>query len=146
MTDATASLAAARDVERALSAATSMTLLPALSDVREQVAGLVFPGFISRTGAAQLRHLPRYLRAIVARLEKLPTAVAQDRVAQNEALAATAKYIAARGTLPLTPDASTTLIRVRWLLEEFRVSLFAQHLRTAEPVSIQRIQKALDAG
>ena len=146
VTDATASLAAARDVERALSAATSMTLLPALSDVREQVAGLVFPGFISRTGAAQLRHLPRYLRAIVARLEKLPTAVAQDRVAQNEALAATAKYLTARGTLPLTPDASATLIRVRWLLEEFRVSLFAQHLRTAEPVSIQRIQKALDAG
>ena len=143
VTDVTSTLAAARDVDRALKAATSMTLLPALSDVREQVAALVFTGFISRTGAAQLRHLTRYLRAIVGRLDKLPTAVAQDRVAQNEALAATNKYLTAGGKLPLAPDASATLVRVRWLLEEYRVSLFAQHLRTAEPVSMQRIQKAL---
>ncbi|MCU1637837.1 MAG: ATP-dependent helicase [Microbacteriaceae bacterium] len=139
----TSTLAAARDVERAITATTSMTLLPALSDVREQLGRLIYPGFIARTGSAQLKHLPRYLRAIVARLEKLPTSVAQDRVSQNEVAAATARFVAAGGRIPLPADAPERLVRVRWLLEELRVSLFAQQLRTAEPVSTQRIVKAL---
>ncbi|WP_165064917.1 ATP-dependent RNA helicase HrpA [Marisediminicola senii] len=145
VTTVTATIAGSRDVERAISQATSMTLLPALSDVRTQLAGLIYPGFVSRTGVAQLQHLPRYLRAIVARLERLPTAVAQDRVAQNEVATAFAKFAAAGGTVPLPGDAPARLVRVRWLLEELRVSLFAQQLRTAEPVSVQRITKALAA-
>ena len=143
VTVTTTTLAAARDVERAITATTSMTLLPALSDVREQLGGLIYPGFISRTGSAQMRHLPRYLRGIVARLEKLPTSVAQDRVSQNEVAAATARFVSAGGRIPLPPGAPERLVRVRWLLEELRVSLFAQQLRTAEPVSTQRIAKAL---
>ena len=120
-----------------------MTLLPALTDVRGQLAALTYPGFISRTGVAQLKHLPRYLRGISARLDKLPTAVAQDRVSQNEVARAMDRFVAAGGRLPLPPDAPERLVRVRWLLEELRVSLFAQQLRTAEPVSVQRIVKAL---
>ena len=143
VTVVTSTLAAARDAERAISATTSMTLLPALADVRAQMAGLVYPGFISRTGVAQLTHLPRYLRAIAARLEKLPTAVAQDRVSQNEVTKATERYAGAGGRIPLPAGAPERLVRVRWLLEELRVSLFAQQLRTAEPVSMQRIVKAL---
>ena len=80
-----------------------MTLLPALSDVREQLAALIFPGFISRTGPERLTHLPRYLKAIEARLEKLPTSVAQDRVAQTEVHRAIERFTAAGGRMPLPP-------------------------------------------
>ena len=143
VTTVTASLGAARDVERAIKSATSMILIPSITDVRTQLAGLIYPGFISRTGVAQLKHLPRYLKAIVARLERLPTSVAQDRVGQLEAHKATERYVAAGGRIPLPPDSAEKLLKVRWLVEELRVSLFAQHLRTAEPVSMQRIIKAL---
>ena len=52
-------------------------------------------------------------------------------------------YAEAGGTLPLAPDAAAHLARARWLLEEYRVSLFAQQLGTAEQVSLQRVTKAL---
>jgi len=143
VTMVTATLAASRDADRALRGATSMTVLPALTDAREQLAGLVFPGFISRTGVAQLRHLPRYLKGITSRMEKLPTDIARDRVWMVEVQKSTARYSAAGGKIPLAPDAPENIVKVRWMLEELRVSLFAQHLGTAESVSPQRIQKAL---
>ncbi|NEM89783.1 ATP-dependent RNA helicase HrpA [Galbitalea soli] len=143
VTAVTATLAAARDADRSIRATTSMAVLPAVTDAREQLAGLVFPGFVSRSGVTRLRHLPRYLRGISARLEKLPTEIARDRVWMNEVAAATARYTAAGGRIPLAPDATDRLARVRWMLEELRVSLFAQHLGTAETVSLQRIVKAL---
>ncbi|MDI2099561.1 ATP-dependent RNA helicase HrpA [Ruicaihuangia caeni] len=136
-------LAAHREAEKALKSATNMSVLPAVADAREQLAALIFRGFVSRTGLAQLRHLPRYLQAVVSRLEKLATDIARDRGWMNEVAAATAAYTRAGGTLPLGPDAAPHLVHVRWLLEELRVSLFAQQLGTAEPVSLQRIQKAL---
>ena len=60
-------LTAAREVDRALRAQNSLTLLGALNDVKGQVAGLVFPGFVSRTGVARLAQLPRYLQAALER-------------------------------------------------------------------------------
>ena len=143
VTAVTSTLMAARDAERALRGVTSMSLLPALTDAREQLAGLIFPGFISRTGTAQLRHLPRYLKGISSRLEKLPQDVARDRVWMNQVLESTARYTKAGGKIPSVATAPEHLVRVRWLLEELRVSLFAQHLGTSESVSPQRIQKAL---
>ena len=143
VTTVTAALSASRDAERALRGATSMAVLPALSDAREQLAGLIFPGFISRTGSAQLRHVPRYIRGITSRLEKLPSDIARDHVWMTQVQAAMAKYTAAGGRIPLAADAPERIVRVRWMLEELRVSLFAQHLGTAESVSPQRIQKAL---
>jgi ATP-dependent helicase HrpA len=143
VTTVTSTMAAYRDAERALRSSTTMSALPALSDAREQLAGLIYPGFISRTGTAQLRHLPRYLKGITSRMEKLPSDIARDHVWMTQVKGATAKFTAAKGTIPLPPEAPENLVRVRWLLEEFRVSLFAQHLGTSESVSLQRIQKAL---
>ncbi|MDF2444569.1 MAG: ATP-dependent helicase HrpA, partial [Subtercola sp.] len=142
-----ATLAKARDAERALKAVTSVSLLPALSDARAQLAALIFPGFISSTGTLQLRSYPRYLTGVEQRMQKLPDAPARDRAWMNEVQNATARYEASGGTLPLPKDApsvlSTPLIRARWLIEELRISLFAQSLGTAEPVSLQRLQKLL---
>jgi ATP-dependent helicase HrpA len=133
----------ARDADRAIRGATSMALVPALTDAREQLAGLVFPGFISRTGTAQLRHVPRYIAAITSRIEKLPVELARDRTWQATVQASIASYVAASGRIPLAPHTPERLVRVRWMLEELRVSLFAQQLGTAETVSPQRIAKAL---
>jgi ATP-dependent helicase HrpA len=143
VTTVTSILAAARDAERAIKATTSMAVLASVADAREQLAALVFPGFVSSTGVAQLRHLPRYLRGISDRLDKLPTEVARDRVWLTEIQASTARYLAAGGRIPLAPNTPEKLVRVRWMLEELRVSLFAQHLGTAETISPQRISRAL---
>jgi ATP-dependent helicase HrpA len=136
-------LAAHRESDKSLKASTSMALLPALSDARQQLDGLVYMGFVSATGLAQLRHLPRYLGGISARIPKLVDNPGRDRVWMNEVQAATARFTDAGGTIPLPADAPAQLVRARWLLEELRISLFAQELKAAEPVSLQRIQRVL---
>ncbi|WP_243073615.1 ATP-dependent RNA helicase HrpA [Microbacterium sp. SS28] len=136
-------LTAARDVERALRDQNSLTLLGALGDVKTHVAGLVFPGFVSRTGTARLAHLPRYLRGDLDRVRALADNPGRDRQRMTEFERAAAVYAEAGGVIPSPADAPASLAHVRWLLEEYRVSLFAQSLGTAEPVSMQRIQKTL---
>ena len=136
-------LATARAADKALKASTSMALLPALTDARAQLAGLVFPGFVRATGLVQLRHLPRYLAGITARIVKLGDNPSRDRVWMNESQAATGRFETAGGTIPLQPNSAVNLVRARWLIEELRISLFAQELKAAEPVSLQRIHKAL---
>lgn len=136
-------LTAAREVERAMRDVNSLTLLGALNDVKGQLAGLVFPGFASRTGAARLAQLPRYLRGALDRVRTLPDNPGRDRQRMTEFERAAAVFAEAGGTIPPPDDAPRPLVHTRWLLEEYRVSLFAQSLGTAEPVSLQRIQKAL---
>ncbi|KZX19789.1 ATP-dependent RNA helicase HrpA [Rathayibacter tanaceti] len=136
-------LTTARGVEKALKASTSMALLPALTDAREQLSGLVYPGFVSATGVERLRHLPRYLGAITERFGKIAENVGRDRVWLNEVQAALELYRSAGGVLPLPPHSPERLARARWMIEELRVSFFAQPLGTAESVSLQRIRKVL---
>jgi ATP-dependent helicase HrpA len=138
-----ATLTAARKAEKALSSTSSMALLAPLADAKQQLANLVYPGFISATGRAQLRHLPRYLNGITWRVEKLPENPGRDRVWLTEVQNATARYTDAGGTLPLAPGARPSIRHARWMLEELRISLFAQPLGTAESVSLQRIVKVL---
>ena len=132
-----------REVERAIRGQNSMTLLGALGDVKAQVAGLVFPGFVSQIGLARLAHLPRYLEAAGERVAGLADNPGRDRQRMTEYERVAAAFAEAGGTIPLPSGASPALTRARWLLEEFRVSLYAQRLGTAEPVSPQRIAKAL---
>ncbi|WP_150308111.1 ATP-dependent RNA helicase HrpA [Planctomonas psychrotolerans] len=132
-----------RTAEKAIKGATNMAFLGALTDAREQLAALVYPGFVSRTGLDHLRDLPRYLAGITARVEKLPENPARDRAWQTEVGTATARYRDAGGTLPLERFAPERIAQARWMLEELRISLFAQQLGTAQPVSLQRIVKVL---
>jgi ATP-dependent helicase HrpA len=136
-------IARGREVEKAIKGATSVALLSPLADAREQLSSLLFPGFVSATGLAQLRRVPVYLAAIVHRIGKLAENLGRDRVWMSEVQTATDRYTAAGGTLPLAPGASARIVRSRWLLEELRLSLFAQHIATSEPVSLQRIAKVL---
>ncbi len=136
-------LLAQREVDRAMKDASSITLLGALNDVRGQVKGLIFPGFLSRTGLHRLQHLPRYLAGALERVKTLSDNPGRDRQRMTEYERAATAFVEAGGAIPLPADAPANLVQTRWLLEELRVSLFAQRLGTAEPVSIQRIAKAL---
>lgn len=136
-------LTTARDADRAVRGQNSLTLLGALNDIKGQLAGLVHPGFVSRTGLARLAHLPRYLQGALERVRGLTDNPGRDRQRMSEFERVAALYSEAGGLIPLRGDERAAIVHARWLLEEYRVSLFAQSLGTAEPVSPQRIQKAL---
>ena len=133
----------ARLARKAIDGAKALHVLGQVADAAKQVDGLVFDRFVSLTGLARLERVPVYLEAVQQRMRGLTENAGRDRAWQNEVDRASALYADAGGTIPLPGDAPQRLHRARWLIEELRVSLFAQQLRTAEPVSLQRIQKAL---
>jgi ATP-dependent helicase HrpA len=115
----------------------------AVADVEQQLRQLFPPGFIVDTPAAQLAHYPRYLKAIAARLDKLKSDPARD--AQRQAELAQLAVPFQRELAARKGVADPRLTEFRWLLEELRVSLFAQELRTPMPVSVKRLQKVWES-
>ena len=111
------------------------------ADVRRQCESLLAPGWLARTPWERLQHLPRYLRAATLRLDKLRADPARDRQRAAEMSALEQGFrreLASRAKLgTLTPE----IEQFGWLLEELRVSLFAQELKTPVPVSIKRLAK-----
>ncbi|WP_228505471.1 ATP-dependent RNA helicase HrpA [Curtobacterium sp. VKM Ac-1395] len=145
VSEVAAVLAAQRKAERAMKQATSMALLPALNDMRQQLERLVFPGFVAVAGLDRLRRIRVYLQGVEARVTKLLQNPGRDATWMREVSVATGRYEDAGGTFPPAAGAHPELVHARWMLEEFRLSLFAQELGTAETVSLQRITKALSA-
>ncbi|RMI14402.1 DUF3418 domain-containing protein [Cellulomonas triticagri] len=141
-------LAAARDLDAAVRGTRSLALLGAVQDVKQQAEVLVHDGFVAEVGATRLPHLARYLRAAAYRLDK-----AADNPARDEQLAWQVRDLEqllgqtrARVTSrTLVPADLAALDDARWLVEELRVSLFAQQIGTPVPVSEKRIRKALAA-
>nr|VFK29301.1 MAG: ATP-dependent helicase HrpA [Candidatus Kentron sp. MB]VFK74733.1 MAG: ATP-dependent helicase HrpA [Candidatus Kentron sp. MB] len=113
-----------------------------LQDIRDQLDQLLFRGFVRATPVHHLTHLSRYLKAIGRRLQKLPLAPDKDRRNMEEL----APLYRAHAALAAADTGSNRrdLERLRWLLEELRVSLFAQELGTTQPVSTKRVQKQLE--
>jgi len=115
----------------------------AVADIEAQLLRLFRRGFVTAIPPAQLAHYPRYLKAIALRLDKLRADPARDaqRMAEIAALATPwQREVAAR-----KGQADARLEEFGWLLEELRVSLFAQELRTPMPVSVKRLHKVWDA-
>ncbi|HJQ46517.1 MAG TPA: ATP-dependent RNA helicase HrpA [Amycolatopsis sp.] len=137
-------LRAANDVEAALTDARGPA--PSLADMRTQLDGLVFAGFVTATGYDRLPNLVRYLRAIERRIGKLSSAAARDVELLGDIQWLREEYQAAVDALPPGVEPGPGLVEVRWMIEELRVSFFAQTLGTAHPVSVKRIVKALDNG
>ena len=94
------------------------------------------------TPASSLAQYTRYLQAIAARLDKLKNDVARDAARMNEVATLQTPYLRELAARKGVADAR--LDEFRWLLEELRVSLFAQELRTPMPVSVKRLQKVWD--
>jgi ATP-dependent helicase HrpA len=136
-------LAAAHELDRGLKGSVSLALLPSLTDVKTQLANLLGRGFISATGYEQLRHLPRYLRAISYRLEKMKDDPYRDQTNLAKVQQLQREYEDALARVPRGRRPSEELRQARWLIEEFRVSLFAQQIGTATTVSEKRIRKLL---
>ncbi|MEN9772950.1 MAG: ATP-dependent helicase HrpA, partial [Pseudomonadota bacterium] len=114
---------------------------PALhQDLTQQVAGLLPARFVSTTPWERLRHLPRYLKAIALRIDKVREDPQRDAQRQAELAPLLQNFSRARAQRKGQLD--PRLEDFRWLLEELRVSLFAQTLRTPMPVSVKRLQKA----
>jgi ATP-dependent helicase HrpA len=115
---------------------------PAVQDVQQQLARLFYQGFLTLTAYEQLRHFPRYLKAITARMETMLQQPAKDQQKMQEI----AKFqqwfwqsIEKRQKNELVNPESEAF---RWMIEEFRVSLFAQQLKTPYPISAKRLEKA----
>ena len=139
--------ASATRIAKALKSTTSLAMFAAVSDVKSQVEQLIYPGFIAATGAAHLMRLPRYLQGIELRLEKLSGgAVTRDGQALMVIQKLEDDYDAALDRVPQGARLPATLAEVKWMLEEMRISLFAQELGTAYSVSEKRIRKAIKDG
>ncbi|MFI1916927.1 ATP-dependent RNA helicase HrpA [Nocardia sp. NPDC020380] len=116
----------------------------AADDVTHQLDDLVFPGFIAEWGSVRLRELPRYLEAARLRLEALPAAANRDRQGMIELDRVHAAYDKLVDALPEARKGGRDIIEIWWMIEELRVSLFAQQLGTPYPISAKRIEKAMD--
>ncbi|HEY8533465.1 MAG TPA: ATP-dependent RNA helicase HrpA [Micromonospora sp.] len=137
-------LAAASSVEQRLARMSAPALEPALADIRHQLAGLIYPGFIAETGWARLPDLVRYLTAIERRLDKLPVNPQRDRAQLARIEQVQREYHDLLAALPPARRTEQPVREIRWLIEELRVNLFAQALGTPYPVSEQRIYRAMD--
>ncbi len=136
---------AAAEVQRRLDAPADLRALTSLADARTQLGELVHPGFLAATGAARVPDLLRYLQALSRRLDALPGAAARDRDSTGVVQRLAGDVAAAVAALPPDRRDDDDVRVLRWMLAELRVSLFAQGLPTAGPISEQRVRKALAA-
>ena len=143
MADVMRVLDAWRRAEKALSGRADLVVLPALTDMRAQLGRLVHRGFIAEAGVAQLRRFPTYLAALEQRRAKLEGQVNRDRQLMDQIADLQGAYLHQLEALPEGRPPGERLRQVRWMLEEYRVSLWAQQLGTPTPVSDQRIRRTL---
>ena len=138
-------LGAAHEVEVALPAKASAAQADAIADIRAQLDRLLPRGFVAATGATHLGDLTRYLTAVSRRIERLPQGVNADRERMTRVHAVQDAYDELRQALSPARAAAVDVRDIARMIEELRVSLWAQQLGTARPVSEQRIYRAIDA-
>ncbi|MGH9022017.1 MAG: DUF3418 domain-containing protein, partial [Acidimicrobiia bacterium] len=137
-------LAAGGAIQERLGRAVAPSLRPAFDDVRAQLSRLVHPGFVTVTGARRLPDLLRYLRAIERRLEKLAEGSGRDQERMSRVHRLEDRWRSLVRSVSPAGTSAQGVEDLRWMIEELRVSVFAQALGTAHPVSEQRIVKELD--
>ncbi|MET0267839.1 MAG: DUF3418 domain-containing protein, partial [Duganella sp.] len=121
-------------------------LPPAVAaDMQSQLQGLVHKRFLPDNDYSQLAHFPRYLKAMNVRMEKLRSDPARDSKLMAEWQTAAAPYLRVSRDKGAGKNTDPKLVEFRWMLEELRVSLFAQELRTPMPVSAKRLQKVWES-
>jgi len=125
----------AHEVRKRLARPLNPRAIQAIGDMQTQLDLLICKGYLSSTPLARLRHYPRYLQGIIVRLDKLDRDPLRDQTRMAQFLPLWERYLAL--------GADNAPESVRWLLEELRISLFAQELKTAERVSVQRIDRLL---
>jgi ATP-dependent helicase HrpA len=132
-----------RAVRGALEAAVNPVSAAALADVNSQLEALLPPDFIELTSHPWLGHVPRYLKAMARRLARLPAEARRDEELASRVRPFVAAVRALRAAEWLT-GVRPELVQLRWMIEEFRVSLYAQDLRAIMRVSEQRLAEQLE--
>jgi ATP-dependent helicase HrpA len=130
----------------AISNSKSLALLATLNDSRAVAAALIYPGFVSATPPDQLRHLARYLRAQVHRIDKAANNVHRDNELTWKVGNVTEQFeraLTKRNSAGLVGLDNPEIAQVKWMIEELRVSLYAEQLGTSGSVSEKRILKAI---
>ncbi len=138
-------LDAYHQVRQGMAKITQKNWLDALLDMEQQLDRLVFRGFLSQIPESKLADYPRFLAAIGKRLEKLPHAAARDRQRMIEMSGLQRRWRDWDSQCQQAGRVDERSEEIRWLLEELRISLFAQELGTAFPVSVKRIEKRWQA-
>lgn len=110
-------------------------------ELNEQLEQLIFAGFLSAIPWKRLIHLPRYLKGIKLRLEKLASNPERDMRNRQEVNIFWQQYLQHLAKNPKTPIKNENLQEFRWQIEELRISLFAQELKTPQPISSKRLKK-----
>jgi ATP-dependent helicase HrpA len=142
---ALAALQAYTDLQKKLAQAKAASVT-ADADIQAQVQGLIFSKFVSDTPYAQLVHFPRYLKAIVLRIDKLRSNPSRDAQCQKEweSVARPWQKLVQgnRGSAAYAMTENQALTDFRWQLEELRVALYAQELKTPTPMSLKRLERS----
>jgi len=121
------------------------TMAFALSDMKSQISGLIYQGFVQKSGYARLPDLLRYLQAIDKRMDKLAQDVNRDRAAMLRVEQVQQAYQQLLAKLPKSKPISDEVAEIRYMIEELRVSLFAQQLGTKYQVSDKRVLNLIDS-
>ncbi|HEV3363487.1 MAG TPA: ATP-dependent RNA helicase HrpA, partial [Acidimicrobiia bacterium] len=135
-------LAIANGIDLRLGKLRAPSLAPSITDVERQLSRLVRPGFVAATGVRRLPDLMRYLEGIELRLDKLPTGADRDFDNLRRVQRLERRYGELLGALG--PNADEEAEAIGWMIEELRISYFAQGLGTAQPVSEKRILREID--
>ncbi|WKY92048.1 ATP-dependent RNA helicase HrpA [Vibrio metoecus] len=138
-------LTTAYSINKRLKGKVDFTMAFALSDVKAQIEGLIFSGFATECGWKRLPDILRYMRAIERRMEKLPVDPNKDRLHMLKIESVANKYKELLNKIPKGMAIPDNVREIRWMLEELRVSYFAQQLGTPYPVSDKRIINAIEA-
>ncbi|MCP1436755.1 ATP-dependent helicase HrpA [Erwinia persicina] len=131
-------------INKRLKGRVDMTMALALSDIKAQMNGLVYRGFVTGNGWNKFADTLRYLQAIERRLEKLPVDPHSDRARMVKIEKVQQAWQGWFNKLPPVCRDDEDVKEIRWMIEELRVSYFAQQLGTPYPVSEKRIQQAMD--
>ncbi len=130
-----------QEVRKQLASANKINWMASVTDINQQLDRLVFRGFLQFTPYRQLQHIPRYLKAISLRLEKLNHAAARDQQLLREMQSQYQKWQEWDERCRHNHKVDERIDELRWSFEELRVSLFAQELKTDYPISLKRLEK-----
>ncbi|MEW6982855.1 ATP-dependent RNA helicase HrpA [Colwelliaceae bacterium 6471] len=132
-------LALSHDIRKKLKGKVALNVIQSHADIKSQLDSLIFKGFVTASGLQRLDDINRYLQAIMRRLEKLPIDPNQDRLKMLEVEKVSQAYQTAINKQPKGKLVCDELLETQWMIEELKVSLFAQTLKTAYPISVKRV-------
>ena len=127
------------EVTKKMKGSVPLNVIQSHGDIKQQCEQLVFKGFVSYSGLSKLDDIIRYLQGMLRRLEKLPSDPNQDRLKLIEVSKVNDMYKVIMGKQRKDKPVDNELLATRWLIEELRISLFAQNLGTSAPISVKRI-------